>query len=157
MLQQRITKKWTPTLAEAFGETEMITRARQAETMVAEAFAGWGYEVVDCESDFQSQKHGIDLTIKHPSWRKAYSIDVKSNMNKYGTFWVETTPHGWLRSPEKTSDRICHVCVETGWIAWYGRDQMIKWLRKNGHLSEGLFEITTRHKIDFINKRKIND
>lgn len=150
---ERITKKWTPSLVEAYGPG--ASKAREAELMVIEAFAGWGYQVLDCESDFQSQKHGIDLTIKHPDWRRAYSIDVKSNMNKYGTFWVETSPEGWLRHPSKTSDRICHVCVDTGWVAWYGRDQMVEWLRKNGHLKVGLFEITTRHKIDFINKRKI--
>jgi hypothetical protein len=82
-----------------------------------EAFAGWGYEVIDRESDFQSQRHGIDLEIKKPGWKNFYSIDVKSNMNKYGTFFVETKPDGWLRATNKTSDRICHVCVETGWIA----------------------------------------
>jgi len=45
---QRLTKKWTPTLVEAYGDG--VQKARQAELLVMEAFAGWGYEVIDRET-----------------------------------------------------------------------------------------------------------
>lgn len=155
MTAQRLTKEWTPTLMEAFGNKPSIVRAREAELLVLDTFEGWGYDVIDHESNKHNQVRGIDIEIKHPTWKNFYSMDVKANMNKYGSFYVETTPDGWLRSPKKVSDRICHVCNETKWIAWYSRQDMIKWLRDNGYLRTKLLEITTRHKLPFIAKRKV--
>lgn len=151
----RLTKEWTPTLVGAFGETNNVTKGRQAELLVLDTFDKWGYQVIDHEKHRYNQNRGIDIEIKHPSWKNFYSLDVKGNMNKYGSFIVETSPDGWLRSPKKVSDRICHVCNETKWIAWYSRQDMIKWLRDNSYLRVGLLEITTRHKLDFITKRKV--
>ncbi|NDC22707.1 MAG: hypothetical protein EBZ49_01070 [Proteobacteria bacterium] len=150
---QRLTKQWTPTLVEAFGEG--VLKARQAEQMVAEAFRKWGYEVFNRESDLQCQKRGIDIEIRKPDWKYFYSIDVKANMDSYGSFYIETLDSGWLFSKSKTSDRICHVCVDSGWIAWYGRSDMIRWLRENNLNNKGLYHMTPRTKLDFITKRKI--
>lgn len=156
MTNSRLTKEWTPTLIKAFGNKPSIVRAREAELLVINANIGWGYDVIDREESKYHQVRGIDIEIKAPTWRNYYSVDVKANMDKYGNFYVETTPDGWLRSPKKISDRICHVCLETKWIAWYSRQDMIKWLRDNSYLRAGLLEITARHKLPFITKRKVN-
>jgi len=146
---------WRLTKVETFSETKKMTKKQESVLFVANAFEGWEYDVKIHESNLYSQKHGIDVEIKKHDWKNYYSIEAIPNMNKFGTFYVETTPDGWLRSTTKTSDRVCHVCLETKWIAWYSRTEMIKWLRDNGHLREGLFEVTSRHKLPFISKRKI--
>ncbi len=153
---QRLTTKWTDTLEEAFGP--QVKRARDAEIMVMDAFTKWGYEVIDHESDRDLQTQGLDFSIRKNTWRNFYSIDVKANLDSYGSYYVDLKPDGWLFNPKKTSDRICHACVETGWFLWYGRDDMKNYIHKmNFDISEEtVFKITPKIKLDFVTRRNAN-
>lgn len=86
--------------------------------------------------DKDMQVAGIDFYIKKDNWKRKYGVDVKGNMNDKGYFMVDNTENGWLRSLSKKNDRICHICVDTGWAIEYDRKDMIKYL---GH-PDDLFE-----------------
>ena len=91
---------------------------------VAEAIRSWGWSVKDHENDHGMQISGVDLSIKKPTWHSYYTVDVKGNMRDDMSFYIETTPKGWLFNPKKNSNRVWHVNVHTGWMAWYDREKM---------------------------------
>ena len=113
----RLTSEWTPTLDEAFGASG--TKGRLGEEFLMKVFDSWGWEAEQHEDDRELQVKGIDITFKKPEWFKSYTGDVKNNMNEFGHFKVykDTLFKG-------TSDRIFHVNPDTGWLCWYGRDEM---------------------------------
>ena len=126
----RITNKWTNTLEGAFGNTEQIKKAVQGEQL-SEKFARNTYdEVINHSDDKQKQIQGADFSIKKNSWSRYYTVDVKSNM-KHGYFYIENTKDGWLRNARKTTDRIVHIEVSTGYICEYDRRDMIDFLDTN--------------------------
>ena len=133
-----------------------VAQLLQAKGVVMYAFGSWEkYDVIDCPF-VKDKANGNMIMFKHDDWGSYYYMDIRADMDSYGNFNIDTTPDGWLRSSEVTSDRICHVCLETNWIVWYSREAMIKWLRDNSHLRAGSVQITARHKLPFITKRKVN-
>ena len=150
----RLTDEWTPTLEGAFGEVGKL--ARGAELFVKEAIESWGWEVKDNESGFADQVAGRDLLIKKPTWANFYSIDVKANMNEFGVFNVESNENGWLFNPKKKSDRIWHVNQNTGWMAWYGRNEMKQYIINNSLTNTGLVRILPTQKLSFITRSRYN-
>jgi len=149
----RLTGEWTETLEEAYGDRGAYGRA--GELFVKKVIESWGWEVKDNESNFKEQVAGIDLWIKKPTWAHFYSIDVKANMGPLGTFYVDTNRNGWLFSKKKTSDRIWHVNVDTGWMAWYGRREMQHYLTNDLNIVDaGMHPIHASQKIPFITRSK---
>jgi hypothetical protein len=116
-MSERLTNKWTGTLDEAFGASG--TKGRLGEEFMAKVFESWGWEYKRNESDYKSQIEGKDIEFKKPEWAKFYTGDVKNNMDIYGNFYVHKD---WLFNVK--CDRIFHVNPETGWIAWYGVQEM---------------------------------
>lgn len=113
----RLTEEWTDTLDEAFGAPGV--KGRIGEEFMARVFESWGWEWKRNESDRQAQLDGKDIEFRKPTWFKWYSGDVKNNMNQFGTFYVHEE---WLFKVK--CDRIFHVNPDTGWITYYGVDQM---------------------------------
>ena len=148
----RLTPEWTPTLEGAFGEVGKV--AREAELFVKEAVESWGWEVMDNESDYADQVAGRDLLIRKPSWANFYSIDVKNNMNQFGSFFVDTNETGWLFGGKKSSDRIWHVNQQTGWMAWYGRNEMKQYVINNSLTNTNLFQVNPLMKLPFISRSR---
>lgn len=122
-MSKRLTKKWTDTLPEAFGDEG--TKGEAGEKFLCEVFDNWGWEYEWHQNDKNLQVRGIDITFKKPSWHNSYTCDVKANMNEYGAFFVH---EDWLYKGE--SDRIFHVNAETGWFCWYDRAQMQDYYQK---------------------------
>ena len=125
-MSDRLTSEWTQTAEEAFGQSG--AKGRTGELFVKEAILSWGWEVQDNESDYDQQVAGQDLWIKAPTWKNFYSIDVKTNMGEHGAFPVITEQ--WM-NPKKLNDRFWHVNVDTGWMAWYSREDMQHYIMKN--------------------------
>lgn len=113
----RLTEKWTKSLDEAFGETGK--KGRLGEEFLLKVFDAWGWETKHYESDYKAQIEGRDIEFRKPSWANFYSCDVKNNMDQYGNFYVHKD---WLFKVK--CDRIFHVNPETGWLVWYGVDEM---------------------------------
>ena len=147
----RLTSKWTETAEEAFGVSG--AKGRQGELFVKRAIESWGWYVTDNEEDYKSQVAGEDLWIQKPEWANAYSVDVKNNLNKFGSFYVE--PKEWM-NPKKRNHRFWHVNVDTGWMAWYSREDM-QYYFKTRNITEG-FWVAVKDKMPFdITRRKYND
>ena len=125
-MSDRLTSQWTPTLEQAFGASG--AKGREGEMFVKEAVESWGWDVIDNEASYEEQVAGQDLWIKKPSWHNHYSIDVKANMNDFGAFYVD--PVEWMKS-EKKNHRYWHVNVDTGWMAWYAREEMQNYITTN--------------------------
>lgn len=153
MSNPRLINHWGASLFDAFGEVGK--KARLGEQFVMEAVKSWGWLVEDHESDIELQKAGHDISIKNPEkWSRFYSVDVKTNMDYVGTFFVESNEDGWLFNPKKTSDRIWHVNVETGWMAWYGRENMIKYIEQHNMKNLGLLNFTIKVTPDFVTRSR---
>lgn len=129
-MTDRLVQHWTPTLKEAYGHAGEI--GREGELLLLEALAKAGFLTIDHESDFALQKAGIDISVKKPDWARYYTVDVKtgrSYISQYGTLKIDLSRDGWLYGKSKTSDRIWHVNLETGWSAFYDRKQMIAYIK----------------------------
>lgn len=152
----RLTDKWTPTLEEAFGETGK--RGAEGEVWLAKVIGEqWGWEVETFDDDYKRQVQGHDLAIRKPGWANFYTVDVKNNLGDGGVFYVETSPTGWLFNPKKTNDRVWHVNPSSGWMAWYGRQEMIDALLQLKLYNTGLLKINpTDRRFKFITRRKAN-
>jgi len=148
----RLVNHWTTTAEEAFGHSG--AKGHQGELFVVSIMKGWKWEVELFESDYDNQVSGVDIRFKSPSWFKSYTADVKANIDDYGSFFVDTDNKGWLFNPKKTSDRIWHCNPKTGWMVWYGRQEMKKFLVDNDLWNVGLYKITTNHNISCITRRK---
>lgn len=129
----RLTKKWTPTLVEAFGASG--AKGRRGELFVKHAIESWGWEVKDNEQSYEDQVAGRDLWIKKPEWNNFYSVDVKNNMDEMGAFYVD--PKEWS-NPKKKNDRFWHVNTTTGRMAWYSRQDMQYYIEKK-KITEGFW------------------
>lgn len=127
-MNERITKKWTKTTAEAFGNTPEVEKGIIAEQM----YHAWADNVYDdviyYESERDMQVQGIDFEIKMDHWSQHYGVDVKGNLKSNGNFLVDNTPDGWLRGKSKTNHRVCHICADTGWAIEYDRLKMVDFL-----------------------------
>lgn len=153
-MTERLTKKWTQTAEEAFGESG--AKGLIGEQFVANTISSWGWSVELHETDKASQISGVDITFQNPKWAKAYTADIKTNLDVYGNFYVECTDKGWLFNPKKTSDRIWHCNPETGWMAWYDREAMKNHVESKGLRGDNLYKVTVKANIDFVTRRKSN-
>ena len=121
-ISKRLTSRWTTTAEEAYGNTGK--QGRSGELWLAAFLRNKNYNVEDCESSKENQLKGVDLTISGNSLFRSYTIDVKTNLQNDGTFFIETNERGWLFNPNKTSDCIWHVNPDTKNMIWYSRKKM---------------------------------
>ena len=150
-MNTRLTSQWTPTLQEAFGYAG--TKGRSAELFVKTYIDHLGLECRDCESNYEHQKSGVDLIVTIAG--EDVTIDVKSNLNDSGVFFVEGGADGWLRHPNKTSKKIIHVNVENQTLCMYNRADMIRYIKENRHLRGELIKFDVRYLPSFIEYFKI--
>lgn len=153
-MSDRLTNKWTKTAAEAFGRTG--EQGDRGEAFMCKVYEAWKWDFTYYPDSYDQQVRGIDFSFKKPGWVNSYTCDVKANLNEYGTFWVETDDTGWLFNPKKESDRIWHVNPDTGWMAWYGRDDMKHYVESKGLRNTGTVKITVQDKLLFITRRRHN-
>ena len=121
----------------------------QRDLFVKKAVQSWGWMAAVSEEYNISNITGQNLWIKKPTWARAYSIQVVDNIDQYGSFWIY--PEEWMNS-EKKNHRFWHVNVDTGWMAWYGREDVQNYIRDNNITKpfeirvkgEQPFEITRR-------------
>jgi hypothetical protein len=118
----RLTSEWTERLDEAFGSNG--TKGRLGEEFLCQVFESWEWEYNRFEKERSKQVAGIDIEFRDPRWRNFYTCDVKNNMDEYGCFYVH---HDWLFKESFKADRVFHVNPDTGWLAWYGVDDMRKY------------------------------
>ena len=127
-MSDRITKEWVPDTLEAFGATAQVRKGKEAEDMYYE-WAKVAYD--DCishEGDQEKQNQGIDFTIFKKKWGPdGYTVEVKSCGRKKD-FDIDNRPNGWLRHPEKISDRIVVVDIKNGWATDFRRKEMIDFI-----------------------------
>lgn len=100
----------------------------QCEEFVKEAVQSWGWEAAESEEYEISNVTGENLWIQNPAWAKAYSVKVVDNLDQYGSFWID--PVEWMK-PEKQNHRFWHANAKTGWMAWYGREDVQNYIRQN--------------------------
>jgi len=148
----RLTEKWTFGLEEAFGEKGK--KGTEGELFVKMVMESWQWKVDHYESEYDKQLSGKDLEFKNPKWHNKYSADVKHNITEYGAFYVETDDNGWLFNERKVSHRIWHCNKNTGWMAWYDREEMKNFIIENGLRNTGIFKIDTKMKLNFITRRR---
>lgn len=156
-MSDRLVQHWTPTLEEAYGPSGR--KGREGELLLLEALAAAGFLTIDHESDFKLQKAGIDISVKKPSWARYYTVDVKtgnSYIDDYGTLKIDMCREGWLYNSTKTSDRIWHVNLNTGWSAFYDRKEMILYI-KTLPLDEGeeTLELSMKHQPSLVRRMKL--
>lgn len=153
-MTDRLTSKWTSTAAEAFGASG--AKGDRGEQFMCEVYSSWGWEFEHFPSSFAHQVGGVDFSFRKPEWANFYTADIKSNLDQYGNFYVETNDDGWLFNPQKVSDRIWHVNPDTGWMAWYDRKEMRRYILSEGLWNTTLCKFTVRDKLDFIKRRRHN-
>lgn len=124
----RITKQWTNTTAEAFGQSEYVLKGRQGELFVMDVLRSWGWDVIDHEDNKQMQLKQIDMEFKDPKWFKHYSGSIKTNMDDDGNIFVYDH---WINI--SYPDRVFHCNVNTGWICWYDTKLMQQYFENNIH------------------------
>lgn len=153
-MSNRLTSNWTPTSEGAFGASG--AKGDRGEYFLCEVFNQWGWEYTAHPSSYNHQLKGVDITFRKPSWNKSYTADIKSNLDAFGTFFVETDDSGWLFNPKKTSHRVWHVNPDTGWMAWYDRNDMKDYVQACGLRNTGLIKISIKERLDFITRRRHN-
>ena len=144
MASERLTEEWTETLDEAFGEAG--AKGRIGEEFMARVFDKWGWQWRRNESDYQAQIEGKDIEFRNPKWANFYSGDVKNNLNQYGTFYVHKD---WLFNVK--CDRIFHVNPDTGWITYYGVDDM----RNSYDSNLDYMKLTPKTRLPFMKTTKV--
>lgn len=119
-MSERLTKRWTKTLKEAFGATG--ERGTAGELFFCEFYRKKGLKVIHHESERDIQLKGIDVVIEKDNVQ--YTYDVKANLRDNNSFAVEHKPDGWLFNSKKTSEFISHVNTRKGVIVTYSRKKM---------------------------------
>lgn len=99
------------------------------------------YQVSDYRNDMIQQSQGIDFGIKHPSWRREYTLDSKNNLfidNGYYAFKIELEfreKAGWFYTSK--ADRIYHTNAYLGKYLYYDLNELryfvTKRLLENDH------------------------
>ncbi len=97
--------------------------------------------VIDLREDWKAQTDGIDFGIKKDSWRYAYYLDSKGNLNDMNFFleFEKKDGPGWFWKSK--SDRIYHVDVKNNRAVWYGLPEMRQLVQRmnmaNGPMRDG--------------------
>lgn len=141
------------TLAEKYGKNG--EKGRRAEEFVSNTLTSWGWSVIDYDNNMNMQRKGCDLSVHNPTWQTPCTVDVKGNMRADGSFYVENDEKGWLRNPTKISDLIWHCNVDTGWMAWYNRKDMLLHLENNPS-SNNLVLVKTHEGDAFITRMSVS-
>jgi len=99
------------------------------------------YQVSDYRNDMIQQSQGIDFGIKHPSWRREYTLDSKNNLfidTDYYAFKIELEfrgKAGWFYTSK--ADRIYHTNAYLGKYLYYDLNELryfvTKKLLENDH------------------------
>jgi len=131
-MAERITNKWTKDLKGAFGDTQQIKKAIKGEQMWERYARGKYASVINHSADRSKQTAGVDFTITGRSLPNPVTVDVKANM-KWGFFYVENNPTGWLRNSNKITDWIAHIDIHRGYVCEYSRVDMIAYLDEKGY------------------------
>ena len=100
----------------------------RGEAFVKEAVQSWGWQAAESDEYDISEVTGENLWIKKETWARAYSIRVVENIDQYGSFWID--PKEWMIS-DKRNHRFWHVNVDTGWMAWYSREDVQRYITSN--------------------------
>jgi hypothetical protein len=135
---KRLTKDWTDTLEQAYGE--IGAKGKQGEDWLKQRLIEKGFEVETHDNDKAAQLAGIDLTATLPSTKQTWTIDVKTNIKDDGTFFIETNSNGWLLHPHKKSTYIWHVNPKTGCMVWYNRKLMQNFILQNRDKNKSLLK-----------------
>ena len=151
-MSNRQTPEWTATLSEAYGESGL--KGEIGELFLCEVLRSWGWNVIHHPSSREHQMAGVDVAFRSPEWSRYYTADVKANLNDRGIFYIETGSWEWLLNPNKKSDRIWHVNVQTGWMAWYDRKEMQRYVIGQKAQNTGLLKIMPTDKIPFIRRKR---
>lgn len=109
----RLTPHWTKTAAEAYGPAGV--KGRAGEVLFCNVLIENHLPARDFEEEKLQQVSGVDVE------SNGYTIDVKSNLVN-SEFFIEVDAAGWLFHPQKTSDLIVHIDVDTADIVWYTRE-----------------------------------
>jgi hypothetical protein len=86
------------------------------------------YQVSDYRQDMIQQSQGIDFGIKHPSWRREYTLDSKNNLYicpEYYAFKIELEANGkagWFFTSK--ADRIYHTNAYMGKYLYYDLNEL---------------------------------
>ena len=86
------------------------------------------YQVTDYRLDLIQQSQGIDFGIKHPSWRREYTLDSKNNLfitTSYYAFKIELEANGkagWFYTSK--ADRIYHTNAYMGKYLYYDMNEL---------------------------------
>jgi hypothetical protein len=121
-VSERITKKWTKTTAEAFGDNVKTRAGYNGEKIIYDYLVGVYDKVIWNESDRRKQINGIDFEFKKDSWYNFYTADVKANL-KEKIFFVYPE-----EIKNKKNHRMIHVDVDTGFAVEYDRKSMLEYL-----------------------------
>ena len=121
-MSDRITKKWTKTTREAFGDNPKTQAGYKAEKIIYDYLLGVYNEVKWYESDRKKQLAGIDFEFKKDVWANFYSADVKGNLSKKRFFVYPDE----IRN--KKNHRMIHVDIVEGWAVEYDRKSMLNYI-----------------------------
>lgn len=126
-MSQRKIKHWGKDAGEAFGKTGY--KGMKGEHWFAEYYRNKGYDVVLFEKSREHQLVGIDVLItdKFDGW---FTVDVKNNLRKDNSFFVEMYDNGWLFNPNYKNEFISHVNIPNRVFATYRRSTMQTFVRE---------------------------
>lgn len=121
--------------------------------LVTNAMESWGWETVNYQHDDGLNNTGIDIAFKDPKWKNFYTGKVKSDLSKYGSFYI------FENTLNVKADRIFHVNPVTGWVVWYGVPKMKEFFNSNKgfYSSNGVkfLKVNNKNKPGFVSTRKI--
>ncbi len=116
------------------------------------------YQVSDYRNDMIQQSQGIDFGIKHPSWRREYTLDSKNNLfidNDYYAFKIELEfrgKAGWFYTSK--ADRIYHTNAYQGKYLYYDLNELryfvTKKLLENDHFQFKIVHYNNAVLLQFI-------
>lgn len=139
-VSKRITRKWTNTTKEAYGDNEYTDKGLRAEKLILEYLESTYHDVIWYENDKEKQIAGIDFEFKKNTWANYYSVDVKANL-KNGFIFVYPD-----EISRKKNHRMMHVDMDEGVVVEYDRASMIDFINR----------ISPEYKIDKNGKKYVS-
>lgn len=126
-MSARKIKHWGKNAGEAFGQTGY--KGMKGERWFADYYRTKGFDVKLFEDSRAYQLAGVDVLLTNESG--SYTVDVKTNLKKDNSFYVELDSDGWLFNAKYSNDFVSHVNPNTGVIATYVRKRMQKFIEDN--------------------------
>lgn len=109
--------------------TSLVSKGAEADFLYFNYASSVYDDVEHFPNNREKQSVGINVQIYKKGWSRPYYVDVRGNMTTNGVFYVETKQDGWLMGTDKQSDRICHVCIDSGWAFEYDRRDMARYVK----------------------------